>query len=239
MRARHASRTAKQSGSRAERPAKNQGTRPAKKGARPARDERAGQARPAKKGTRPGRDERTSQARPAKKGTRPGRDERTSQAVEPRSGGAKKHAKARPASRDGRPGKFREDGPHGEKAESKRERAPRPARVPLSKPRGGLQVGDWLFTTREGSEQDLIDELVLANVVEPPAHVLAPSVVVSPRLPKREHQFIPLTFARQGFQVLANVRHGGARHPHAGGPRQGHRGQAREGRPIRAARVGA
>jgi 23S rRNA (cytidine2498-2'-O)-methyltransferase len=87
------------------------------------------------------------------------------------------------------------------------EKAPRPVRVPLSKPRGGLQVGDWLFTTREGSEQDLIDELVLANVVDPPAHQLFPSVVVSPRLPKREHQPIPLTFARQGFQVIAAVRH--------------------------------
>jgi 23S rRNA (cytidine2498-2'-O)-methyltransferase len=117
--------------------------------------------------------------------------------------------------RDGKPGqdrpalkpKFRDGRFDHDEPETKREPTPRPVRVPLSKPRGGLQVGDWLFTTREGSEQDLIDELVLANVVAPPAHVLAPSVVVSPRLPKREHQFIPLTFARQGFQVIANVRH--------------------------------
>jgi 23S rRNA (cytidine2498-2'-O)-methyltransferase len=113
--------------------------------------------------------------------------------------------------RDARPEKFdhhRRDDKKPAKPE-KKERASltRPVRVALSAPRGGLQVGDWLLTTREGSEEDLVDELVLANVVQPPAHVLAPSLVVSPKLPKREHQIIPLTFARQGFQVLVNVRH--------------------------------
>jgi 23S rRNA (cytidine2498-2'-O)-methyltransferase len=59
----------------------------------------------------------------------------------------------------------------------------------------------WLFTTRTGSEQDLIDELLMAKVVDPAPRRLAPALVLSPKLPKREGRHIELTFARQGFEL--------------------------------------
>ncbi|HEX6241249.1 MAG TPA: 23S rRNA (cytidine(2498)-2'-O)-methyltransferase RlmM, partial [Polyangiales bacterium] len=89
--------------------------------------------------------------------------------------------------------------------------APRPS-PEVVKPRALSLVGPephpgmWLFTTREGSEQDLVDELLLAKVVDPAPRVLGPALVLSPKLPKREGQFIGLTFARQGFEIVQSVK---------------------------------
>ncbi|HEX5661421.1 MAG TPA: hypothetical protein VFX59_29730, partial [Polyangiales bacterium] len=65
--------------------------------------------------------------------------------------------------------------------------------------------GLFLLTTREGSEQDLIDELTLLNVVDPPARMLAPSLVLAPKVPKRDKRPVDFTFARQGFPILQSV----------------------------------
>jgi 23S rRNA (cytidine2498-2'-O)-methyltransferase len=65
--------------------------------------------------------------------------------------------------------------------------------------------GHFLLTTREGSEQDLVDELMLAGVVDPPPRVLAPALVLAPKVPKHEKRPINLTFARQGFPVVQSV----------------------------------
>ncbi len=66
--------------------------------------------------------------------------------------------------------------------------------------------GQYLLTTREGSEQDLIDELKLLNVVDPPARILAPALVLAPKVPKRDKAPVELTFARQGFPILQAVQ---------------------------------
>ncbi|HEY6878301.1 MAG TPA: hypothetical protein VI299_09785, partial [Polyangiales bacterium] len=65
--------------------------------------------------------------------------------------------------------------------------------------------GQFLLTTREGSEQDLIDELALLNVVDPPARKLAPALVLAPKLPRRDKRPVDLTFARQGFPIVQSV----------------------------------
>ncbi len=66
--------------------------------------------------------------------------------------------------------------------------------------------GQFLLTTREGAEQDLIDELMLAGVVDPPPRKLAPALVLAPKVPRREKRPIELTFARQGFPIVQSVR---------------------------------
>lgn len=81
----------------------------------------------------------------------------------------------------------------------------RPKQAPYS-PREGLPVvGEWLLTTREGSEGDQIDELTLLHVKKLPRK-LAPSLVVAPEIPKRDKAPVELTFARQGFPVGAIVQ---------------------------------
>ena len=65
--------------------------------------------------------------------------------------------------------------------------------------------GMWIFTTREGSEQDLVDELVLAKVIDPAPRVIGPALVLSPKVPKRDGRPIELTFARQGFEILQAI----------------------------------
>jgi 23S rRNA (cytidine2498-2'-O)-methyltransferase len=80
--------------------------------------------------------------------------------------------------------------------------APRPA-APLSPDRTPPRPGEWLFTTREGAEQDLADEFALRGEREPLRSV-APALVVSRRAPKHEDR-LELTFARQGFPVRAVV----------------------------------
>jgi len=65
--------------------------------------------------------------------------------------------------------------------------------------------GHYLITTREGSEQDVIDELTLAGVVDPPPRILAPALVLAPKVPKNDKRPIELAFARQGFPILVSV----------------------------------
>jgi hypothetical protein len=65
--------------------------------------------------------------------------------------------------------------------------------------------GEWLFTTREGAEADLSDELFLAGSRD--ARIVAPSIVVAGRAPRHEGR-LELTFARQAFQVSAVVTAG-------------------------------
>jgi 23S rRNA (cytidine2498-2'-O)-methyltransferase len=97
--------------------------------------------------------------------------------------------------------------PAGEAEPTRPQRAAYPTTpVALSTVSGEPHPGQWIFTTREGSEQDLVDELLLGKVIEPGPRVLAPSLVLSPKVPKREKRPIELAFARQGFEILNNVR---------------------------------
>src|SRR5262245_20609038 len=71
----------------------------------------------------------------------------------------------------------------------RRREEPRPApagpRRPIPPaPRGTdpPKSGEWLFTTREGAEGDLTDELYLAGV--PDARIVGPSLVVAARAPR-------------------------------------------------------
>lgn len=66
--------------------------------------------------------------------------------------------------------------------------------------------GHFLLTTRQGSEQDLVEELSLLGVVDPPARMIAPAIVLAPKVPKRDKRPVELTFARQGFPVLQSVK---------------------------------
>jgi 23S rRNA (cytidine2498-2'-O)-methyltransferase len=61
--------------------------------------------------------------------------------------------------------------------------------------------GEWLLTTREGAEQDLVDEFRLSGDKDPP-RLVAPALVVAKRVPKKEGR-VDLTFARHGFTVRA------------------------------------
>jgi 23S rRNA (cytidine2498-2'-O)-methyltransferase len=65
--------------------------------------------------------------------------------------------------------------------------------------------GHFLITTREGSEQDVVDELMLAGVVDPPPRVLAPALVLAPKVPRNDKRPIELAFARQGFPIIQSV----------------------------------
>jgi 23S rRNA (cytidine2498-2'-O)-methyltransferase len=85
-------------------------------------------------------------------------------------------------------------------------REPRPAPPPISVVSAEPHPGMWLLTSRLGAERDVVDELLLAKVVDPAARVLAPAVVLAPKLPKREGHPMELAFARQGFEILLNVR---------------------------------
>jgi 23S rRNA (cytidine2498-2'-O)-methyltransferase len=61
-------------------------------------------------------------------------------------------------------------------------------------------VGDWLFTTRQGAERDLVDELRLKG--DGAACIVAPGLVSARRAPNIDGK-VMLTFARQGFPVMA------------------------------------
>lgn len=68
-------------------------------------------------------------------------------------------------------------------------------RAPSPTPR----PGQWLFTTREGAERDLVDEFRLLGERDLP-RIVAPALLVAKRAPRRDGR-IDLTFARHGFQV--------------------------------------
>ncbi len=88
--------------------------------------------------------------------------------------------------------------------------ADRPEQRALERKRPDLSSephpGQFLLTTREGAEQDLIDELMLAGVVDPPPRQLAPALVLAPKVPRRDKRPIELAFARQGFPIVQSVR---------------------------------
>lgn len=95
----------------------------------------------------------------------------------------------------------------GELDKARLERVPYP-KIPAARSqlKGEPHPGQWLLTTREGSEQDLVDELLLSNVIDPGPCVFAPGLVLAPKVPKRDKRAIDLTFARQGFEILTSVR---------------------------------
>ncbi|MDQ3037307.1 MAG: 23S rRNA (cytidine(2498)-2'-O)-methyltransferase RlmM [Myxococcota bacterium] len=65
--------------------------------------------------------------------------------------------------------------------------------------------GEWLWTTRPGSEQDVVDEITLALGADR-ARVLGPAVVRSRGAPTVKDGGIDLTFARQGFRIAGEAR---------------------------------
>jgi 23S rRNA (cytidine2498-2'-O)-methyltransferase len=71
----------------------------------------------------------------------------------------------------------------------------------------GLERGEWLWTTREGAERDLIEELLYAreNAALRPRRLSA-ALVASRAAPEARDGRLDLTFARQGFRVLALAR---------------------------------
>ncbi|SRR5579883_983200 len=77
---------------------------------------------------------------------------------------------------------------------------------PSGEARREPRVGDWLWTCREGFERDLESELRLASKKTEPA-IAAPALVTSREPPPRREGAIDLTFARQGFPIIA-VLHG-------------------------------
>jgi 23S rRNA (cytidine2498-2'-O)-methyltransferase len=73
--------------------------------------------------------------------------------------------------------------------------------------RAPLREGEWLWTTREGAERDLIEELLIAA----PDGALRPrkldaSLVASSAAPPLQEGRLDVTFARQGFKVLRVAR---------------------------------
>jgi 23S rRNA (cytidine2498-2'-O)-methyltransferase len=60
--------------------------------------------------------------------------------------------------------------------------------------------GEWLLTTRPGSELDLIEELTFTSQKAEPRPA-GPSLVATPVMPFREHRPVELAFARQAFLV--------------------------------------
>jgi len=96
---------------------------------------------------------------------------------------------------------------HGERPERKPEPAdPAPrldseARLRSQDP---LRVGDWLWTMREGSERDVVEELMLAGKADPRG--VGPALVASRAAPGKAGDRLELTFARQGFRVTGIAR---------------------------------
>lgn len=69
-----------------------------------------------------------------------------------------------------------------------------------------LRAGEWLWTTREGAERDLIEELLWLQDDSIRPRMLGPALVASAKAPQLRDGRLDLTFARQGFQVTNVVR---------------------------------
>jgi 23S rRNA (cytidine2498-2'-O)-methyltransferase len=82
---------------------------------------------------------------------------------------------------------------------------PRRPRREIPRETTRLVPGTWLFATRAGSEQDLVDELELLRVKTIPV-IVAPGLVMSADVPKRDKAPVELTFARQGFPIASVSR---------------------------------
>ncbi len=63
-------------------------------------------------------------------------------------------------------------------------------------------MGSWLFTTRAGSEQDLVEELALSGIT---SVVRAPGLVDSRGAPTFDDGTVDATFARQGFRLRGTL----------------------------------
>jgi 23S rRNA (cytidine2498-2'-O)-methyltransferase len=64
------------------------------------------------------------------------------------------------------------------------------------------RAGEWLWTTRPGSERDLCEELALWRADSRP-QLVAPALVASHGAPLRQDGPPPIAFARQGFPISA------------------------------------
>jgi 23S rRNA (cytidine2498-2'-O)-methyltransferase len=78
-----------------------------------------------------------------------------------------------------------------------KETSPKSA-IPAGKP----LMGSWLFTTRAGSEQDLVEELQLARIE---SVVRAPGLVESRGAPTFDDGTLDTTFGRQGFRLRGTL----------------------------------
>ena len=76
----------------------------------------------------------------------------------------------------------------------------------LAKQQPALRVGEWLWTTREGAERDLIEELLRCDHEATRPRLLGPALVASAKSPQLRDGRLDLTFARQGFQVSSLVQ---------------------------------
>ncbi len=87
-----------------------------------------------------------------------------------------------------------------------REHRPRPVdpdtspRVPV--PAGKPLGGPWLFTTRPGAEQDVVDELALCGI---DARIRSGAVVEARAASTFDDGTLDVTFARQGFKLRATL----------------------------------
>src|SRR5262249_49130007 len=64
---------------------------------------------------------------------------------------------------------------------------------------GPPRPGEWLFTTREGAERDLVDEFRLLGERELP-RVVAPALLAAKRAPRKDGRIDP-AFGRHGFSI--------------------------------------
>jgi 23S rRNA (cytidine2498-2'-O)-methyltransferase len=74
-------------------------------------------------------------------------------------------------------------------------------------PHGPPLGGEWLWTSRPGSEGDVAEEIALA-LGDGRARVLGPALVRSRGAPTAREGGIELTFARQGFEIAAELASG-------------------------------
>lgn len=199
------------------------GGAPRAKAEKPARPTKSGKpARPPKRGAKVGRRDADSKVVPDRKaGARPARRDGPSKVERrvPAKGERSDERKKPPVRNTGRRGasRFGEREPADVVPEERAVAAPtrNPKRVPFVLPPRVISTsqlssephpGQYLLTTREGSEQDLVDELRLLKVVDPPARVIAPAIVLAPKIPKRDKRPVELTFARQGFPIVQSVK---------------------------------
>ncbi|MFO0559748.1 MAG: 23S rRNA (cytidine(2498)-2'-O)-methyltransferase RlmM [Polyangiales bacterium] len=186
---------------------------PARPGSKPADRRRAkpndGPSRPSdgrpKKPGKPrddeGRGRKDSKSRPARadKPARPDRSDRTDRSDRSdRSTRADKPARAE--HRKPSPSTRSADAPRKEgkdrKNRKERPKLPAPSAAISTIP---LVKGEWLYTTRAGYEQDLLDELRVAHRGEG-ARVIAPSLIASPK------EYVDCAFARQAMPARGIIK---------------------------------
>jgi 23S rRNA (cytidine2498-2'-O)-methyltransferase len=143
---------------------------------------------------RRGRERAAASERPHRGGERPAAGER------PHRGRERPAANERPHRGWERPA-ANERPPRG--GERPAAAPPRPHRV------GPPRAGEWLFTTREGAEVDLVEELEL-RLGPGAARVLAPALVRAHGAPTAADGALDVTFGRQGFPVDGEVTGEGA-----------------------------